>query len=70
LTLLELEDDTECNVTNVNRYCYDLNFAANRKFKKVRERSRTGSRTPTSGTGRDEFAREGAKGIKGGTDAI
>jgi hypothetical protein len=28
-----------------------------------------GSRTPTSGTGRDEFAREGAKGIKGGTDA-
>jgi hypothetical protein len=28
-----------------------------------------GSRTPTSGTGRDEFARQGAKGIKGGTDA-
>ncbi|KAH0815109.1 hypothetical protein GEV33_007682 [Tenebrio molitor] len=37
---------------------------------KVRERSSTGSRTPTSGTGRDEFAREGAKSIKGGTDAI
>jgi hypothetical protein len=42
------------------RYCDDLNFAANRNF----------SRTPTSGTGRDETAREGAKGIKGGTDAI
>ncbi|KAJ3634632.1 hypothetical protein MTP99_007579 [Tenebrio molitor] len=37
---------------------------------KVRERSRTGSRTPTSGTGRDKFARVGAKDIKGGTDAI
>jgi hypothetical protein len=42
------------------RYCDDLNFAANRNF----------SRTPTSGTGRDEAAREGAKDIKGGTDAI
>ncbi|KAH0808872.1 hypothetical protein GEV33_013919 [Tenebrio molitor] len=30
----------------------------------------TGSRNPTSGTGRDEFARVGAKGIKDGTDAI
>ncbi|KAJ3631753.1 hypothetical protein MTP99_012862 [Tenebrio molitor] len=35
-----------------------------------RERSRTGSRTPTSGAGRDKFARRGAKDIKGGTDAI
>ncbi|KAH0809538.1 hypothetical protein GEV33_013254 [Tenebrio molitor] len=40
------------------------------KTYKVREHSRTGSRKPTSGTGRDEFARVGAKGIKGGTDAI
>jgi hypothetical protein len=30
-------------------YCYDLNFAVNRKCEKVRECSRTGSRTPTSG---------------------
>ncbi|KAH0814060.1 hypothetical protein GEV33_008730 [Tenebrio molitor] len=33
-------------------YCYDLNFAVNRKGEKVLEHSRTGSRTPTSGTGR------------------
>ncbi|KAH0813842.1 hypothetical protein GEV33_008949 [Tenebrio molitor] len=46
-------------------------FRCGRKKKmKVRERSRTGSGIPTSGTGRDEIASEGAKGTKGGTDAI
>jgi hypothetical protein len=39
----------------------DLNFAVNRKCEKVRERSKTGSRTPTSGAGRDKFARGGEK---------
>jgi hypothetical protein len=50
-------------VLSLYRYgiCYDLNFAVNRKCEKVRERSRTGSRTPTSGAGRDKFARGGKK---------
>jgi hypothetical protein len=43
----------------IHKYCYDLNFAVNRKCAKVLERSRTGSRTPTSGTGRDKFTRGG-----------
>jgi hypothetical protein len=40
-------------------YCYDLNFAVNRKGENVLEHSRTGSRTPTSGTGRVSSARGG-----------
>jgi hypothetical protein len=40
-------------------YCYDLNFAVNRKGENVLEHSRTGSRTPTSGTGRVNSARGG-----------
>jgi hypothetical protein len=43
----------------IEKYCYDLNFAVNRKCEKVRERSRTGSRTPTSCTRRDKFTRGG-----------
>jgi hypothetical protein len=39
--------------------CYDLNFAVNRKGENVLEHSRTGSRTPTSGTGRVNSARGG-----------
>jgi hypothetical protein len=46
---------------NFNRYCYDLNFAVNRKSENVLEHSRTGSRTPTSGTGRAKSARGGEK---------
>jgi hypothetical protein len=38
---------------------YDLNFAVNRKGENVLEHSRTGSRTPTSGTGRVNSARGG-----------
>jgi hypothetical protein len=45
-------------------YCYDLNFAVNRKGENVLEHSRTGSRTPTSGTGRVKSARGGEKDIK------
>jgi Fe2+ or Zn2+ uptake regulation protein len=52
-------EDNSFNILLLLRYCYDLNFAVNRKGEKVRERSRTGSRTPTSGTGRDKFARGG-----------
>jgi hypothetical protein len=51
------------------RYCYDLNFAVNRKGENVLEHSRTGSRTPTSGTGRVSSAR-GGEIYKGGTDAM
>jgi hypothetical protein len=40
-------------------YCYDLNFAVNRKGENVLEHSRTGSRTPTSGTGRVNSRRGG-----------
>jgi hypothetical protein len=40
-------------------YCYDLNFAVNRKGENVLEHSRTGSQTPTSGTGRVNSARGG-----------
>jgi hypothetical protein len=43
---------------------YDLNFAVNRKGENVLEHSRTGSRTPTSGTGRGNSARGGEKDIK------
>jgi hypothetical protein len=46
------------------KYCYDLNFAVNRKGENVLEHSRTGSRTPTSGTGRVKSARGGEKDIK------
>jgi hypothetical protein len=46
------------------RHCYDLNFAVNRKGENVLEHSRTGSRTPTSGTGRVKSARGGEKDIK------
>ncbi|KAH0821163.1 hypothetical protein GEV33_001628 [Tenebrio molitor] len=53
----------------LNRYCYDLNFAVNRKDGNVLEHSRTGSRTPTSGTGRVNSARGGER-YKGGTDAM
>jgi hypothetical protein len=51
------------------RYCYDLNFAVNRKGENVLEHSRTGSQTPTSGTGRVNSGEEG-KIYKGGTDAM
>jgi hypothetical protein len=44
--------------------CYDLNFAVNRKGENVLEHSRTGSRTPTSGTGRAKSTRGGEKDIK------
>jgi hypothetical protein len=44
--------------------CYDLNFAVNRKGENVLEHTRTGSRTPTSGTGRVKSARGGEKDIK------
>jgi hypothetical protein len=39
--------------------CYDLNFAVSRKGENVLEHSRTGSRTPTSGTGGVNSARGG-----------
>jgi hypothetical protein len=45
----------------LDRYCYDLNFAVNRKGENVLEHSRTGSQTPTSGTGRVNSARGGEK---------
>jgi hypothetical protein len=54
----------------VGRYCYDLNFAVNRKGENVLEHSRTGSRTPTSGTGRVNSEREEGKIYKGGADAM
>jgi hypothetical protein len=43
----------------LGRYCYNLNFAVNRKGENVLEHSRTGSRTSTSGTGRVNSARGG-----------
>jgi hypothetical protein len=52
------------NLQIILRYCYDLNFAVNRKGENVLEHSRTGSRTPTSGTGRGESTRGGEKDIK------
>jgi hypothetical protein len=51
-------------IQTFGRYCYDLNFAVNRKGENVLEHSRTGSRTPTSGTGRVKSARGGEKDIK------
>jgi hypothetical protein len=55
---------SKCVSQIYNKDCYDLNFAENRKGENVLEHSKTGSRTPTSGTGRGESTRGGEKDIK------
>jgi hypothetical protein len=51
--------DPDFDIFSYYKYCYDLNFAVNRKGENVLEHSRTGSRTPTSGADRVNSARGG-----------